>query len=196
MIEDHQLPDIDIRADSPVEDVLKVGSVCNRSGHCSRFGAGYILPHEVKPIAEFLGISESEFLSKYAEPVVRFNTKTLRFRIAQVKDRPYGPCNLFEQETNDCRIHEVKPLYCRITNCSSKGKHLQQWFDVNHFVNRNDPQSIREWDIVCQVTDDVIPGGHVSDLVDDARLEQIRAFVDLKRPEHKDGDDEFVEVRL
>ncbi len=65
-----------------------------------------------------------------------------------------------------CMVHEVKPLFCKVGNCHEHGESLNQWFMLNHLVNENDPESIRQWAVYLK-QNDVIPGGSLQELVPD-----------------------------
>ena len=46
---------------------------------------------------------------------------------------------------------------------------LEQWFTLNHFVNVDDPESIRQWAVYLK-THDTIQGGSLEELVPDKKL--------------------------
>jgi len=101
---------------------------CQRCGDCCRWpGYVYIAQDDVKRIAAHLGLSEFEFVNRYAEIVhrPRLNLKT----------KPNGECVFLEG--NECSIHKVKPKHCadfptvwRIENlesfCSGQRKALRR----------------------------------------------------------------------
>ncbi len=77
--------------------------------------------------------------------------------------KPYGPCVFFD---DGCKIHTVKPLECRIGNCSEYGEELSIWFMLNYQVNVSDPESVRQYAIYLK-TRPTIPGGKLEELVPD-----------------------------
>ena len=47
--------------------------------------------------------------------------------------KPYGRCMFFEEER--CRIHEAKPLQCRLAmGCKDYGEDLMVWFAENCII--------------------------------------------------------------
>jgi Fe-S-cluster containining protein len=85
------------------------------------------------------------------------------------KGRPYGKC-IFLKNKNNCTIHEVKPLHCRIGNCSEYGEDLTVWFALNFCVNPADPESIRQWALYLESGGKNIPGGELKELVKDPKI--------------------------
>ncbi|MFH1506497.1 MAG: YkgJ family cysteine cluster protein [archaeon] len=169
---------------TPRQQVLKLGSDCKRCGHCCSFGSAFVLPEEIESIAKHLKISPEKFKEKYLDKAERFNTKLYRFKTKKKKDKPYGPC-IFLKFNKTCKIHDAKPLFCRIGTCKEHGGEAIQWYDLNHNVNTEDPQSIREWAIFVNQKDP-IPGGKLEDLIPDKKtLKKILEYDDLriKKPE-------------
>jgi Fe-S-cluster containining protein len=156
-----------ISAKTPVEDVLKLAKDCNKCGHCCQYSSGYLAKGEEEKIAKFLEISKEELKEKFLEEGEKFNTKLMRPKIIK-KDKPYGECVFFDKKEG-CTIQSVKPLHCKIGNCNEHGEALHLWFTINHFVNKTDPESIRQWATYLK-THPTLPGGHLEDLVPDKKL--------------------------
>jgi len=150
-----------IEKSTPLAKVLELGKECRKCGHCCQHGTGFLVKEDIPKIAEFLGITEKELKEKYLEPITKFNTTLFRPKSVK-KDKPYGVCVFFNK---DCTIHQVKPLHCRIGNCNEHGEELAVWFDLNYFVNPDDPQSIREWKLYLDSGGKTIPGGSLQELV-------------------------------
>jgi Fe-S-cluster containining protein len=143
--------------------VLKLGEECKKCGHCCKHGTGFLVKDDIPKIAKFLGISEKKLKKKYLEPVTRFNA-TL-FRPVTIKnDKPFGVCVFYDNDKS-CTIHKVKPLHCKVGNCSEYGEELSVWFTLNYFFNEDDPQSIREWKIYLDSGGRNISGGKMEELV-------------------------------
>lgn len=156
---------------------MELGKICQRKNNCCKHGSGCLVKDDLKNIAKFLGIDEKELKEKYLEEIEKFNTKLLRPKLVK-KDRPYGPCIFFNDR--GCKIHPVKPLECKIGNCSKYGQKLSIWFMLNHQVNVNDPESIRQYAIYLK-THPTIQGGKLGELVPDKeRLRKILDFTILK----------------
>src|SRR3989344_4186949 len=80
-----------------------------------------------------------------------------------------------------CTVHPVKPLQCK-TSMGRKeyGEDLSLWFMLNHQVNPNDPESIRQYAIYLK-TQRTLPGGSLKELVPDKeKLKNMLNFNKLK----------------
>ena len=55
-----------------------------------------------------------------------------------------------------------------------------QWFNVNYFLNVNDPVSIREYSIYCDMNE-LIKGAHIKELIPEKKLKKIMDYYELKR---------------
>ena len=77
-----------------------------------------------------------------------------------------------------CRIQPVKPLECKVGNCNQYGEQLSIWFALNYFVNKSDPESIRQYAIYLK-THNTIPGGRLEELVPDK--EELKEILEFKK---------------
>ncbi len=78
---------------------------CACCGNCCRWeGVVHVRESELKPIAQFLGISTEELIDKYTR--LSSDRKGLVYA-----DKPDGSC-VFQDENNLCTINPVKPLQC------------------------------------------------------------------------------------
>ena len=94
--------------------------------------------------------------------------------------KKYGTCIFFNTQEG-CRIHDVKPLQCKISSCNEYGEEISVWFNLNYFVNPNDPNSIREWKTYLGSGGKNIPGGNLDELVPDKeKLRKILNYEVLK----------------
>jgi Fe-S-cluster containining protein len=155
-----------ITKSASLSKVLELGKECRKCGHCCKHGTGFLVSDDAKKIAKFLGISEEELKKKYLEKIIKFNTTLFRPKSVK-KGKPYGVCVFYD---NDCKIHQVKPLQCRVGNCNEHGEELAVWFDLNYFVSKDDPQSIREWKVYLDSGGKTIKGGELEDLVPDKKI--------------------------
>ncbi|MBW2965815.1 hypothetical protein KY342_01785, partial [Candidatus Woesearchaeota archaeon] len=122
--------------------------------------------------------TEKELQEKYLEEKELFNTKLSRPK-PKTNNKPYGECAFLSDKK--CKIHQVKPLQCKVGNCSEYGEELTVWFDLNYFVNEDDPQSIREWKLYLDSGGKTIKGGELKDLVPDKKiLKKILSYEVLK----------------
>ena len=159
-----------ISKQTPRRVVLEFGSMnCKekRCSNCCKYGSGYVLKEEIPKIAKFLSITPEELEKEYLEQAEKFNTKQWRFKTTKEEGKPYGPC-VFLREPLGCIIHDAKPLHCRVGNCDAKGEELQKWFDLNHFVNPDDPESIRQYAVYLEFNEP-LPGGRLEELVPNQR---------------------------
>ncbi len=77
---------------------------CKHCGFCCQGESTVSLSDEEQEcIASYLGISVSEFLTKYT---------VKRGKRTEMKTRN-GHCIFYDESTNLCKIHPVKPFYCR-----------------------------------------------------------------------------------
>ena len=161
-----------------LNDVLKLGAKCSRTNNCCKHGSGCLIGDDLKKISRFLGITEESLIKEYLDEKELFNTKVLKPKLKS-RDKPYGECICFEQA--GCKIRDVQPLQCRVGNCSEHGEDLSIWFMLNHFVNKNDPESIRQYHTYLKSGGKTIKGGKLADLVPDKeKLSRILSFEILK----------------
>ncbi len=80
--------------------------LCQRCGNCCRWpGLVRLEPDECGPIAEFLGLTESQF----HDACTRLRPSRTGLMLASRED---GTC-IFLEGRNTCRIQPVKPRQCR-----------------------------------------------------------------------------------
>jgi Fe-S-cluster containining protein len=155
---------------TPREIVLRLGEACSaqncgKKSHCCSYSTGFLEKADYKNIAAYLGITEKELREKYLDEKRMFNTVAHKPKQLKAANKPYGSC-VFLDEKAGCKIHSVKPLQCRLYTCKEFGFDLTQWFYLNHLVNPEDPQSIREYAEFIKFNTP-IPGGLLEELVPD-----------------------------
>ncbi len=160
---------ITITKSTPLSKILRLGRECSRCGKCCTHGTGFLVEKDIPAIAEFLGITKEELIKNCLEPVTKFNTTLYRPLSVKKKNKAYGTCIFFNSEQG-CRIHPVKPLQCKISSCNEYGENISVWFDLNYFVNPNDPESIRQWKIYLDCRGKTIPGAGLNELVPDKKI--------------------------
>jgi len=121
-----------------------------------------------------MNIDEEVLKKEFLEEVEKFNTKKFRPRIKRKEGRPYGKCIFFDEKLG-CKIHEAKPLECKIAmGCKDYGEDLILWFMLNHFVNKDDAESIRQFASYLKAGGKTLDGGKLEELVPDkAKLKKI-----------------------
>jgi len=142
-----------------------------------RHGSGALAEGEVEKLAEFLGISEEVLKKEFLEEIEKFNTKLLRPKI--IRDgKPYGKCIFFDEQLG-CKIHEAKPLECKIAmGCKPYGEELALWFMLNHFVDKDDAESIRQYVSYLKIGGKTLKGGKLEELFPDK--EKLRKILSYK----------------
>lgn len=167
-----------ISKNTPINEILKLSQECRQCGHCCSHGSGFLIGNDLKNIAEYLQITEKELKEKYLEEKELFNTKLLRPKL-KTNDKPYGKC-IFLIE-NKCTINKVKPLQCKVGNCNKHGEKLSMWFMLNYLVNKDDPESIRQYAAYLKAGGKTIAGGKLEELVPDKeKLKKVLSFEQLK----------------
>lgn len=172
-----------IAKNTPLKEVLKLAASCKCDGcrHSCSYGSGLLAGDDVKSMAVFLSVPEEELKRGFLEEVELFNKKMLRPRIVRESGRPYGKC-VFYDEQKGCIIHEVKPLQCKTSvSCREYGEELSVWFTVNHVVNPQDPESIRQFAQYIKSGGRMIEGASLQELVPDKeKLKKILNYEILK----------------
>src|SRR3989338_7015232 len=162
---------------TPLSEILRNGQSCDKCGHCCSHGSGFLVEDDIKHISSFLRISEQELKEKFLEEKELFNTKRLRPKLDSKK--PYGPC-IFLKDNRSSK-HEVKPLQCRIGTCKGSGEEQGIWFSLNYLVNKDDPESVRQYSLYLKSGGKTIPGGRLEELVPDKeKLDKMLNFQMLR----------------
>jgi Fe-S-cluster containining protein len=159
-----ELKSVMITTQTPREYIERLATRCDRCGHCCSYDSGIFLEEDIRRIADYLGIPQSEFIRQCLVEKRIFNKKVHKAKLTG-KGKPYGAC-LF-QDDKSCIIHDVKPLHCKLTSgCLPHGQELNIWYMLNFIVDPKDPQAIREWAIYLQ-SHPTIPGGELNQIVPD-----------------------------
>ena len=154
---------------------------CDSCNHGCKFGSGALAGDDSKRISKFLNISEEQFKKDFLEEKELFNKKVSRPRLIREKNKIHGKC-VFYDDKKGCTIHEVKPLECRTSiQCRDYGEELSIWFMVNHIVDANDPESVRQYAQYIKAGGKIIPGAELENLVPDrGKLRKILSYEILK----------------
>ncbi|MAE42936.1 hypothetical protein CMO93_04135 [Candidatus Woesearchaeota archaeon] len=167
---------------TPINDILKLTHPC-KCNACTigcKHGSGVFAEEEIKKLAGYLKIDEDVLKKEFLEEISKFNTKKLRPKILR-KGKQYGKCIFFDEELG-CKIHEAKPFECKVAmGCKPYGEQLSLWFMLNHFVNENDAQSIRDYAVYLKSGGKTLDGAKLEELVPDKeKLRKILGFEILK----------------
>src|SRR3989344_7566820 len=168
---------------TPLKEVLELAAPCQCSScsHGCKFGSGALAGEDSKNISKFLKISEEELKNNFLEEKELFNKKILKPRLEREKNKVHGKCVFYDGQ-NRCKIHEVKPLECKKSiQCKDYGEDLSVWFMVNHVVDANDAESVRQYAQYLKSGGKTIPGAELENLVPDKeRLRKILSYEILK----------------
>ncbi len=183
----------DINASATAETLIKLSPACSCAAcqHGCRFGSGVLADHDVRNIARHLRITEKELKETYLEETERFNTRRWRPRLQGKEGKPYGRCVFFDEKAK-CTIHPVKPLECRISSgCRPHAELASVWFTFNHFVNKDNAESLRQWHVHQQLMEKqgtFLKGTRLSDIVPDTKeRENIVGYSDLQKKQLHDA---------
>lgn len=172
-----------IHKNTPLKKVLELAPSCRceACSHGCKYGSGLLAKGDEKKLASFLKISEKELKEKFLEEVERFSTKLLRPKLIRKGKGQYGQC-IFYDDKKGCTVHEAKPLECKTSiGCKSYGEELSVWFMLNHAVNPDDPESVRQYSQYLKSGGKLIKGASLQDLVPDKeRLNKILEYEILK----------------
>ena len=171
---------IKITIKTKTHTLIKLAPPCSCNG-CSNgcnYSGGILADNDIEPLAKFLNISVEELKKKHLDEIERYNTKKYRTKFKK-NDKGFGRCNFYKN--NVCTIHPAKPLQCKVaTSCKEHGQDAIVWFHLNHFVNKNDPESIRQWAQYLKFNK-TIPGGELKDLVKNKdKLKKILSYEILR----------------
>jgi Fe-S-cluster containining protein len=163
---------------TPLKEVFGLTHPCKCSA-CTigcKHGSGFLTDEDIPKLAKFMNVSEEVLKKEFLEEVEKFNTKRHRPKILR-KNKPYGKCIFFDNEIR-CKIHEAKPLECKVSmGCKDYGEQLSIWFTLNHFVNKDDAESIRQFASYLKTGGKTLEGAELRDLVPDKeRLKKILSF--------------------
>ena len=154
---------------------------CKACSHGCKLGSGLLAKGDEKRLALYLKISEEDLKEKFLEEVERFNTKLLRPKLIRNKKEVYGKCIFYDDEKG-CTVHEAKPLECKTSmGCKEYGEELSIWFMLNHAVNKDDPESIRQYSQYLRSGGKTLQGAQLNDFVPDKnKLKKILDYGILK----------------
>ena len=172
-----------IKNSTPLKEILKLAPpcMCDACSNGCKFGSGSLIINEklglndVKNIAKHLNISEEELKKNYLEEIRRFNTKTFRTKLLRKKtpdgkELPFGRC-IFYDDKIGCKIHEVKPVECKISmGCKDYSEQLSQWFMLNFFVSSKDPESLRQYNAYLKSGGKTLVDGKLNNIMPDKKL--------------------------
>lgn len=159
---------MEIHKETPADELLKLTAPCSCGAcqHGCAMGSGVLGEGDAEQIAAFLSITVDELKEKHLEEIEKFNTKRLRPKIER-EGKQYGRCTFFRE--GKCQVHPVKPFECKVAMpCKSYGDKLIAWFDVNHFLNPHDPESVRQYAAYLAVGGLLLPGATIGEIVPDA----------------------------
>lgn len=171
-----------IHKDTPLDIVknLSPPCKCDKCSHGCTMGSGFLIKEDHARLASHMNVSEQELKEKYLETQEKFNTTLCKPKLQKNK-HGYGPC-MFYDERIGCGVHDAKPTHCRVASgCKEYGEQLSIWFHVNHFLDRDDPESIRQFATYLTSGGKTILGARLEDLAPDAIRDDILSYKILTR---------------
>jgi Fe-S-cluster containining protein len=165
---------MEITKSTKKEDILKLGKECKKCGKCCSFGAGFAQNDELSKIAKHLKISTEKLKKEYFDEKNVFNKKVYEPKLKKEDGMPFGPCVFMKNRI--CTIHEVKPFHCRVGNCNKFGEKISEWYTVNYLVNKDDPESIRQWSARVDVKSTIIGATPLEIISDKEKLRKILEY--------------------
>jgi Fe-S-cluster containining protein len=164
---------------------------CDACENSCNFGSGAFSDGEVEKLAAFLGISEKETREKYLEEIERFGTTRLKPKLERKEGMPYGKCTFYDKGAG-CKIHEVKPLECKISmGCKDYGHDLIAWYHITHFLDTKNPESLRQFKTYLESGGKTVKGAEHKDIFDEKTLKQMESFEDIKAKRQTDWEKEL-----
>lgn len=121
---------------------IKNLQTCKQCGRCCNQGSGILLLDQIKKLANHLNTTSANLKKEFLEEVYRFNKKFYRPTLKR-KDLPFGKCVFLKDKK--CSIQKFKPFECNIATCNEYGDAINQWFNYNYILDKNDEQSVREF---------------------------------------------------
>ncbi len=95
------------------------GCTCKKCIECCTRDPGWFFPDEIELAANFLNVTEPEFIRDYCTEHFEHNIYTL----SPKKKTNKKEC-IFLSKDKQCNIHEVKPYECRkVYGCESESRH-------------------------------------------------------------------------
>lgn len=150
---------------------------CGKFAHCCKYESAILNEEEIPKIARYLTISVEACKQKYLEQCTRFHTTVWKARMEKRNGEARGPCVFLQN--NSCSIHAVKPLFCRVGSCNAFGERFLQWYWLNHCVQKEDAESVREWAHYL-LAHKAIAGGSLEEMIPDKeRLQRILTCEDI-----------------
>jgi len=174
-----ELNSIMITIDTPKDYVKKLSNKCDKCGHCCSFDSGIFLDEDIERISKKLSVPKDDFKKRFLEKKEIFNKKVHKAKLKR-EGKPFGPC-YFLNKNKSCSIHDIKPKHCKLgSGCNEYGQQINLWFTLNHLVDKEDPEAIRQWAQYLK-THPTIPGGELKELIsDDKKLANILSYKILK----------------
>ena len=138
-------------------------------------GSGFLVDSEIAPLAKHLGIAPDKLKKKYLEEVEILAKKRLRPKLVR-KGKPYGRC-IFYDTKKVCTVHDAKPLQCKVAmGCKAYSEDLMVWFMLNHLLDLDDAESIRQYSVYLKSGGKTLQGGKLEEMVPKKVLSKVMAF--------------------
>jgi len=174
------IPYVGITRKTPKQDAIKYGNcdkgkACTSCSHACTMSSGFLVGDDFAKLAKHLGVTEAKLKMNWLESVRLYNKTMWRPKLLRESGKPYGRCVFFDDHEN-CTIHAIKPLHCKVSTCGTYGEQLSQWFMLNHVIDANDPVAVREWAQTLK-HHPTIPGGELHEIItDEDKLKKVLGY--------------------
>ncbi len=145
-----------------------------------RFGSGALVDDDLERLSQYLELSKEEVKKKYLEEITKFGTTLLKPKLKKEKNKPYGKCIFFD-EKKGCLVHLAKPTECRIAmGCKDYGEDLIVWFNLRHYLDPKNPESIRQYKLYLDSGGKSLKGAELESIADERIIKKAFDYHDLK----------------
>ncbi|MCM2325185.1 MAG: YkgJ family cysteine cluster protein [Candidatus Woesearchaeota archaeon] len=175
---------------SSKEEILSLGypCKCDKCENPCKYGSGVLADDDYEKLAKYLKISVDDLKRDYLEEVTKFSITRHRPKLMR-KDLPHGKCIFFDVKKG-CKVHEAKPLECKVAmSCKDYGEDLITWFDVKHFFDPKDKESLRQYKIYVESGGKVLEGAEIHRFIDEKTDKELGEYEDIKDSRKKDWDE-------
>jgi len=161
---------MEITKTTTLKEIIQIGKDCKKCGACCKHASGFLIGDDLKRIAKYFDMSEETAKQQFMEELDFYSKKFMKPKTMKHKSGQTGQC-IFLGDKNECKIHDVKPLQCRIgIGCQAHGADLYSWFVLNHCVDIKNPETLRQYAHYLRAGGKVIPGGSLRELVKDEKM--------------------------
>ncbi len=172
---------LDITKLTSKDRIMKIVKSPQRPGKACEMTSGLIHEDELPHLAKELDLSIEQLKENLLDVHNYYNKNMHKPKLDKHPEKehlPYGKCVFLHKsdDSHNCRFGDKKPLHCKLSTDKKHGHKIHNWYLLNHVVDIEDPESIRQWASYLK-SHPTIPGGKLNDLVPNKeKLEQILKY--------------------